>query len=287
MRKFIDLVESETLIRDLDMKRFWWTENDGLSDEIEWPITHAEIFIEYIRDRNESLDSDDYDAWNELEKITSDVDVCIKTALSYGWVRISISKKNEGFVSAYNSKFAQDALNSLSEHFHLENIFLKIKNKEYNLESPNQIDTFLTTGRIVKKKINEAEVWDLGGAWITDAGDILPVDHRHGTHHSDIALDYFGEYIDTNDDDEYDEYSADTAQEIARDQGWIRISEKGNRSLSVEFTEASDAAKKALINYILKHDKQFMVYEIENLSGFNQTEDSRKFVGILRRAFKS
>jgi hypothetical protein len=92
--------------------------------------------------------------------------------------------------------------------------------------------------------------WDLGGAWITDEGNIEPCDHASDRHHSDIALDYFEEYIDTNDDGEHDDYSKDSAQDMAYDAGWIRINTRGKRSISVEWrTKPNIIAKNSLVNY--------------------------------------
>ena len=134
--------------------------------------------------------------------------------------------------------------------------------------------------------------WNLGGCWITDSGEIEHCDHGNDIHHSHIALDHFGDESMTDDDGEYDEYSRDTAQEIAYSEGWIRISTRGTSSFSVEWqTTPTAEAQRTLLKMVASDSTTYQTYEVEYpASGdhaFHQVDDAKEFLAVLRRALRA
>ncbi len=151
----------------------------------------------------------------------------------------------------------------------------------------NARSVFRALARGREKILTEALLpsdWDLGGAWITDNGSVEPCDHASDRHHSDIALEHFGEYIETNDEGEHDEYSKDSAQDAAFDNGWIRINTRGQRSLSVEWrVSPSPVTKAALLRYLSSDTTPYETYEVEAMSDFKQFDNLRSMIFFIKK----
>lgn len=130
------------------------------------------------------------------------------------------------------------------------------------------------------------EGWDLGGAWIKDSGELVPVDHANDIHHGRIALAHYADFIEPNDEGEHDKYSEEAARDAAMENGWIRISTRGTRSISVEWDAMpSLVAQRALLSYLRGLQESYSHYEVESQGEFETFPDLRLMVACIRRRF--
>jgi hypothetical protein len=135
--------------------------------------------------------------------------------------------------------------------------------------------------------------WDLGGAWITETGEILPCDHANGIHHSHLAFDAYSDGIDDaeiGDDGDPDDASKDIAYDVAYSEGWIRISTRGTSSFCVEWRRKPQKESiKSLLSY-LKNNLNFSRYEIEAPgipNGYETYDDARAFIAGIQKALRA
>lgn len=61
------------------------------------------------------------------------------------------------------------------------------------------------------------------GSWIEPSGAVRYCDHANDIHHSSIALEQFGDYIDLDGYDEYSETDKEEAMSVALQEGWLQI----------------------------------------------------------------
>ena len=107
------------------------------------------------------------------------------------------------------------------------------------------------------------EGWDLAGGWIEPYGRYLAVDHSNDIHHAHIALKAFEDDMEPDEDGKYSKHDRAYAVELALEEGWIRISSKGNRSFSAEWHwEPSIPARKALFDLVSKDPVTYQTYEV-------------------------
>lgn len=125
-------------------------------------------------------------------------------------------------------------------------------------------------------EINESSDWDLSGFWITDTGERIDVNHDKGTHHANVALDHFIDYLDftgfTEPIDPYnDEYIADMALEVAFDNGWIRVS-TSPQEIDVTFWKLNRNSLNSLRNQ-LKNEQPVNLYVLDHAAEFTSLKD--------------
>lgn len=126
-----------------------------------------------------------------------------------------------------------------------------------------------------------------GGGWIDDNGNFEECNHRGGVHHSDLAMDAFGEYIEPDDETgEHDEHSYDAAMAMAYDEGWIQVSTKGHKAFYAGWRKTpSPAALKTLFAMISNDPMPYEVYETETPAlGYKAFDNVKAFIGALRRS---
>lgn len=119
--------------------------------------------------------------------------------------------------------------------------------------------------------------WD--GCWVTDEGEVLPIDHRRDWHHVDIAWEQFGDEC-LNDDGERDEYGEDAANSMALDSGWVRIGIHDTET-GVEFYESTtEEALEQAWSYLVRA-RPTDIYRVNN----GDPEMSRgRFLASIRAA---
>lgn len=104
--------------------------------------------------------------------------------------------------------------------------------------------------------------WNLHGGWIDEKGNFYEIDHANDVHHSDIALEHFGDYVEYDNDGNPDEYTADAAQGVAMSQGWIRVGAGGGSSLGVNWDQEVAPAWSTLLRWM--KGKKFEIYYLNN-----------------------
>ena len=122
--------------------------------------------------------------------------------------------------------------------------------------------------------------YHLGGGWITDRGEYFEVDHRNGLHHSDIALDEFGDEVEPNPETgEHDEYSTEIAVDIAVDQGWIRVSTRRDE-FSAEIPSGFTKQGRIRLLSLLDENAGLKSFQI-NDRDFSNYMDAKRYVRQL------
>lgn len=135
-------------------------------------------------------------------------------------------------------------------------------------------------------EVNLPAGWDLGGFWITDTGELIPVDHRQDIHHGDISLKHFADDSMRDENGEFDDYSRDMAQDIAYQNGWIRVSTSGNRAFALEWRTLPRSAARHTLWKLLKDDPvTYNRYELET-DGYRIFDDRKAFLAQLRSILK-
>lgn len=124
--------------------------------------------------------------------------------------------------------------------------------------------------------INESSDWDLSGFWITDTGERIDVNHDKGTHHANVALDHFMDYLDFSDfsepiDPYNDEYIADMALDAAFDNGWIRVS-TSPREIDITFWKLNRNSLNSLRNH-LKDEQPVNLYVLDHAAEFGSLKE--------------
>lgn len=136
---------------------------------------------------------------------------------------------------------------------------------------------------LVEKQITES--WDMGGAWITDDGDVELCDHHAGHHHVDIALEYYGDGIDPGGPDgQFDEHDGDAAMHTAYGDGWIHVTTFGERSIVIDWRgHTTPQARAALLDY-LRGLPPFETYGVKaGDAEYQEFPDANQAMGYLRR----